>query len=558
MKIYSSATLKKHQTKQKKQHRLYLPKNLFLHEVLPADLLPYQWEAGYFVHLICWRTALKVADKNGFVHLKFDHLREVIPDKLLVRIKKALTEAGVIECDGWYQKASDSGRGKAYGYRLGKKFRAEKTEALLCNSPKVNTKISKSKKQRLDEVGKYLAGWMAKVKIDSDGAKAAVAEACDPESVPRNSLVVDLIANQDLNATMCSYGRLHTPITRLKREARRFLTIEGKELVEVDIANSQPLFLSQLILNFRNNNKDFYSTSSSNYCDSGPSIMASMGLFPVTESQDREGLRADERRYIELCEEGRLYEVLMEAGGFTDRQKMKDDLYHEVFYGQTRIQGPVKDIFRKLFPNVYEVILAAKKKDYRHLSHRLQKAESDLIIQTVCRRLMLDHPDIPVLTIHDSILTTPEHHSTVAEFIRQAFAAVGLLVTLKEKTTNEEEPTEPRHSESEEQSETPAEETQKEEVPVWVLPRLHRLPSLDGSGDRTACGKGLADRPVEGPSFALDEAEYKRPHDSHGQDVVYLRRDYATESYSAGRSGRSEHRGADSESRTGPAGQSDV
>ena len=44
---------------------------------------------------------------------------------------------------------------------------------------------------------------------------------------------------------------------------------------------------------------------------------------------------------------------------------------------------------------------------------------------------MRDNPEIPIITIHDSIMTTPAHVGTVRQAMADAFAAVGLRPTLK-------------------------------------------------------------------------------------------------------------------------------
>jgi hypothetical protein len=46
----------------------------------------------------------------------------------------------------------------------------------------------------------------------------------------------------------------------------------------------------------------------------------------------------------------------------------------------------------------------------------MQNIESSLVIATVCERLRLECPDVPLLTIHDSIATTREY----ADLVRQA------------------------------------------------------------------------------------------------------------------------------------------
>ena len=52
--------------------------------------------------------------------------------------------------------------------------------------------------------------------------------------------------------------------------------------------------------------------------------------------------------------------------------------------------------------------------------------ESGFVLNTVCRRLMKEMPEVPVFTIHDSVLTTPSHADDVLRIFRQEFRSVGL------------------------------------------------------------------------------------------------------------------------------------
>ena len=88
-------------------------------------------------------------------------------------------------------------------------------------------------------------------------------------------------------------------------------------------------------------------------------------------------------------------------------------------------------LFRSLFPTVDKVIRRIKYKDYRHLPRLLQKVESDLIIHRVCLRMMLEHPEIPVLTIHDSIMVPSGDASLVQKIMMQEFNSLGLNPSLR-------------------------------------------------------------------------------------------------------------------------------
>jgi hypothetical protein len=59
----------------------------------------------------------------------------------------------------------------------------------------------------------------------------------------------------------------------------------------------------------------------------------------------------------------------------------------------------------------------------------MQHIEANVIINIVCRRLMNEFPDAPVVTIHDCLLTTPPHVDTIQRVMREEFDRLGLCPT---------------------------------------------------------------------------------------------------------------------------------
>jgi hypothetical protein len=85
--------------------------------------------------------------------------------------------------------------------------------------------------------------------------------------------------------------------------------------------------------------------------------------------------------------------------------------------------------FRHEFPQVAEIIDNIKTVSYKHLSHRLQRVEGTFVIDTICRKIMKDKPKIPILTIHDSVMTHEEHAPYVKGLILDGLREMGLKVS---------------------------------------------------------------------------------------------------------------------------------
>ena len=81
------------------------------------------------------------------------------------------------------------------------------------------------------------------------------------------------------------------------------------------------------------------------------------------------------------------------------------------FIGQE--EAAFKRLFRDLFPAVYQVFNRIKKGQKNRLSIILQRIESYLFLDVICKDISKINPDIPIFTIHDSIATTEDHYQTV-------------------------------------------------------------------------------------------------------------------------------------------------
>ena len=195
-------------------------------------------------------------------------------------------------------------------------------------------------------------------------------------------------------------GRIHTNLTQLKRELRAYLHVEGKGLVEIDIKNSQPLFI---------------------------------GLAA------RDGGVVEDERYLRLCEDD-LYQYLADKGGW-DRKTVKKQLTQMALFAPNNHhsqRSPVKKLFDAEFPAIADYIRRQKNgtattnpKPWNRLAKVAQTMEAKFIIGGVCDRIRKESVDCWVSTIHDSILTQPESVDLVLGIIREEFTKLGVKPRLE-------------------------------------------------------------------------------------------------------------------------------
>ena len=197
----------------------------------------------------------------------------------------------------------------------------------------------------------------------------------------RNIYSVECINNKHIFYHFDAYGRMHTNYTILKSFIRKnCLMIDGEETCEIDIQNSQPLFLSKLI-----------------------------------KESNSKWVKEDEfELFRELTTNGYYYQYVMEKTGEEDKKKVKEMTY-KVLFGRNMANSKADKFFKTLFPTIHNFIKLYKKEhgDYKILAYDLQKAESNLIFNKMIKNIMILHPEIKIITIHDSIVVQKKYRDIV-------------------------------------------------------------------------------------------------------------------------------------------------
>jgi len=205
----------------------------------------------------------------------------------------------------------------------------------------------------------------------------------DIDTYQRNKYSIDSINQNHIFYHFDEYGRMHSNFTILKSFIRKScLLIDGEETCEIDIKNSQPLFLSKLI-----------SDSGTHWVDE-----SEYQLFSI------------------LVQSGNFYQHLMDNLRVSDRNDVKNITY-KVFFGQNRKNSLADRMFSKLFPTIYNFIRLYKVeyKNYRILAYDLQRAESELIFNQIISKIMIINCDIKIITIHDSIIVQSKYRDMVSD-----------------------------------------------------------------------------------------------------------------------------------------------
>jgi len=213
--------------------------------------------------------------------------------------------------------------------------------------------------------------------------------------------------------------RLHTNLTGCKSELRNFITYSGMNMVSIDLKNSQP-WISTILLDPKFYEKNASSSlffnifNISSYSSSKSSFLPIPYIMLVKKEVSLDSVaKADAQLYREKVLNGTLYEYLAdeinERHGimFTDRKEIKKIIF-TVLFSDNRFIGQqgawAKKMFKVIFPSVYSVFAAIKRNNASALPILLQRMEARLMLDHVSATISKEYPDLPIFTIHDSIV----------------------------------------------------------------------------------------------------------------------------------------------------------
>lgn len=357
--------------------------------------------ARFVVHKIIWSNVFKLHDKHGFVPLKAEYLRRFFPGSAsYAGVMKSLVESGAIACDGMYVQGS-----KSLGYKLGSALAGQRHRRVIVDDRTLARKIARSRDDyvgALRGVYRHLYDHLTNAQIDSEPAmESLLGEGFEPT----NETAVQLIRDRQFFLHVCPYGRVHTNLTNLKSTLRRYLSVHGQKLVNLDIRNSQPLVFA--------------------------SILKSHYEFDAT--QQEEAAPPDVLQYVDLVQAGKLYDSLMEESGITpdQRSSFKKCFFARVFYCKNDPTSDEARLFGNRFPSVYALVRSMKAEAHADLAKSLQRAESAIMIGGVASRCMREIPHAFISTIHDSVLTTLRYADAIRTILSDEFLKVGLIPTIQ-------------------------------------------------------------------------------------------------------------------------------
>ena len=289
-----------------------------------------------------------------------------------------------------------------------------------------------------------LNDWLARTTVDTPAAEPILA-AMKPDLRHVADTVVKIVNGPGRLPTVDRFGfRFHSPITAMPKALRAALRCDGMPLAEIDISACQPYLLGLLCLAYPVHPSSLHPNHWGEERGRRPdsslpaySLLRASSLYIYQENAPsvQAPIPADLDDFLTACSEDRYYETLakrsrMRCRNHDERQKVKK-FNCCLMYDVTRPDYRRWQSFAKRWPTVASRIELLKRGDYRQAAMELQRAESEIMIQGVCADLMRDHPEMPILTVHDCLLVPPAHAETARNAIRRRLDCFGYPVHLK-------------------------------------------------------------------------------------------------------------------------------
>jgi hypothetical protein len=295
-----------------------------------------------------------------------------------------------------------------------------------------NAKLKIDKEAAFNWICEYESQKIELIKQDQKGEKEIRSARAIDTSQDFKQLVLNINTARPYYRFKGDGHRFYNPITNLKKELRSFLTYDGKPLVEIDMKNSQP-FLAPCLFN-----SSFWEPLNGNEDKKIKLEGINKGLYRgirgnkkysqiITLLKTSEKLSSKEfpfQKFIKLVADGGFYEFIQQEfqplypTRFDKRKNVKKGVL-TIFYlnnDKSAFNTP-SQTFGEHFPEVHQLFRLVKGIEENLLPVILQRIESFLVLDIVCKEIALRYPEIPLYTIHDSIITTKGNEAIVKDIM---------------------------------------------------------------------------------------------------------------------------------------------
>lgn len=327
-------------------------------------------------------------EDGDYIPVKLEYLRNLVSSHYASKFLKILVEEGVLDCDNIYEIGV-----KSKGYRINDKYRKGNFYLEDIGDIELAIKIKNKLTEITDEVlsrkdsYSYVTKCMEGLKMDYIKADSIL------NNMPRNirkkaKMMVDIFETK-FSTIDNTANRLHNNLTNLSTDLRKTLSLNGNELIQCDLKNSQPLLFRFYLNKYPHIPKE----ELDKYLD----IVCNYGFYEFF---------ADKLR-IKLND--------------SNRMEFKKRIFGGVLFDKNRkTLSKYEKVFKKEFPIIFYCMRDMKSENYKDIPIALQNLESKYIFHCV-DKISKENKNIQLLTIHDSIVTTVGKEQIIYDVMVEEF-----------------------------------------------------------------------------------------------------------------------------------------
>lgn len=353
--------------------RAYVPEGLFL-----PDNCPVKEQICWFLGLLYWKHLERRETWETPINLMYDFLKANIPN--WPTVWRWCDGLGLVERTAGYTPGE-----RSYGYSTSLPYREQTHRLRTFEHAGLAKRLRAIQRRHFSRpIMVHLRKQLERLSADMDEFAAQFITSPNRRYYEAH---LQTILDGELRLTADGFsGRFHSNVSNMFKPLRSLLRADGEPdtLGETDIKNSQPLFLA----------------------------MAA-----------REA-GVEDRKYLQLCEEGQIYEHMAGRLGVL-RESAKQEIV-KCFYAKNGYRSTAKSVFELEFPQIGAFIRQVKTKDHKRLSRQMQVAERKFVIDTVCERLKRLKPDMFMTTIHDAVVAKKPDCDLVLSVMKESFAEKGV------------------------------------------------------------------------------------------------------------------------------------
>lgn len=230
--------------------KLYIPEHFDFASAIDQSRHHLLDRIRYFIHTIYMlHLQDQRLDEQG-VRLKTEYFRNLLGRSTYKDVLSDLVDSGALIIDNHYRQGEYSRLykfGPAISGRTFRQYRPTDKHVNMVEQKEITPLVNKEHK--------YLNRQLGRVEISEQAYQWIDHNIDNDHKKMLAKGKVDQIRDKYWRFVADEHWRVHHNVTSLNRDLRKFLTVDGERLVEIDIGSSQPIFLGLLFLNWINNDR---------------------------------------------------------------------------------------------------------------------------------------------------------------------------------------------------------------------------------------------------------------------------------------------------------------